>query len=59
MSTMHLATDGAAEHTRNDRVLSWMVNVTPGAAPMVLQNTYLAQTCWSMKEKNGHGIDMS
>lgn len=39
MSTMHLATGGAAEHTRNDWVLSWMVNVTPGAAPMVFENT--------------------
>ena len=34
-----LATGGAAEHTRNDWVLSWMVNVTPGAASMVFENT--------------------
>ena len=39
MSTMHPATGGAAKHTRNDWVLSWMVNVTPGAAPMVFENT--------------------
>ena len=39
MIKMHLATGGAAEHTRNDWVLSCMVNITPGAAPMVFENT--------------------